>query len=106
MRRRTRVSVDGDPAGADDPFGDRVTADDPLQELQGFAFGATFGDHPEVTYAGVLAGLGVAQVAWDALVTDGVDARGVGEGHKADRLRVPVNCILLEAIRGLGCRGR
>ena len=36
----------------------------------------------------VLAGLGVAQVAGDALVADGVDARGVGEGDEADRLAV------------------
>ena len=72
--------------------------------LAGFAFGRALGHHPEVTHALVLAGAGVAQVAGDALIADGVDAGGVGEGHEADRVFVLFHVQLLEAVGGLGRR--
>src|ERR1035441_1889635 len=99
--------VNRDPAGVDDRADLRVARlGHPGEELGGFALGDALGDHPEVTHAAVLPGLGVAQRAGDALVADRVDARGVGEGHEANRLRAAVHGVLLEAVGGLGGRAR
>src|SRR5579859_3118267 len=99
-------SVDRDPTRADDPFGGGVPARDPLDELQGRALWPALGHHPEVTHAAVLPGLGVAQVAGHALVSDRVDSGGVGEGHEPDRLLVACDVALLQAIGRLGRRAR
>ena len=60
------------------------------------------GDHPEVADAAVLAGLGVAQVAGDAVVAGDVRAADEVQRDVADGVRVGLHGLLDEAVGGLG----
>src|SRR6478672_11591214 len=99
QRRRPWSSVNRDPAGVHD-FADRLVAllGDPGEEPGARAVRNALGHHPEVTHAAVLAGLGVAQRARDALEANRVHTAGVRERDEADGLFVAGHGVLLEAV--------
>src|ERR1700732_1536633 len=97
--RAIATSVDRDPLRVHDPaHGEVARLRHPADEFRGLAFRRPLGHEPEVPHAAVLAGLGVAQRARDAVVADGVDAGGECERHEADRLLVVFHVQLLEAV--------